>query len=278
MNIKYNPERLQKVVDEFSSVTELSILVLADDLSHIAYKTYKTPDYCMTIQQNGGNEKCRCCDTDILQKCRDSGRTVNHVCHAGLVDSVVPIMKNNVPIGYIMIGRVRQNKDFDKIYKSVSWAGEYKHLKKLYHNVKYFSKEQTASLSELALMLTSFILLNDIINIKSDAFAEELSEYIEANLKSDLSVTNLCSRFNVSKNFLYGRFHSAFNCTVNDYITSKRIDCAKSMLINSDAPISAVAEECGIFNQTYFCRLFKRKTGISPAKYRKLNIDKTHSI
>ena len=240
MNIKYNPERLQKVVDEFSSVTELSILVLADDLSHIAYKTYKTPDYCMTIQQNGGNEKCRCCDTDILQKCRDSGRTVNHVCHAGLVDSVVPIMKNNVPIGYIMIGRVRQNKDFDKIYKSVSWAGEYKHLKNLYHNVKYFSKEQTASLSELALMLTSFILLNDIINIKSDAFAEELSEYIEANLK--------------------------------------RIDCAKSMLINSDAPISAVAEECGIFNQTYFCRLFKRKTGISPAKYRKLNIDKTHSI
>ena len=221
---------------------------------------------------------------DAIQKLeKDAGKFDRIICSGGdgtLDEVVTGVIRSgaNVPIGYIMIGRVRQNKDFDKIYKSVSWAGEYKHLKKLYHNVKYFSKEQTASLSELALMLTSFILLNDIINIKSDAFAEELSEYIEANLKSDLSVTNLCSRFNVSKNFLYGRFHSAFNCTVNDYITSKRIDCAKSMLINSDAPISAVAEECGIFNQTYFCRLFKRKTGISPAKYRKLNIDKTHSI
>lgn len=267
MNLKYNSERLQKVIDDFSSVTELSILVLADDLTPIAYSTYNTSDYCMKIQQNGGKEKCRCCDVDILEKCRNTGRTAKHTCHAGLTDTAVPIMKNNFPIGYIMIGRIKQNKNFDEIYESVSWAGEYKYLKKLYQNVKYYDEEQTAAVAELALMLVSFILLNDIIRIESDAFAE----YIEKNLKHDLSVSGLCRRFNVSKNFLYEHFHSSFHCTVNDYISLKRIECAKNMLINSDCPISIAAEECGIFNPTYFCRFFKRKTGMSPAQYRKIN-------
>lgn len=271
MKIKYNSEKLKKVIDDFVKVTKLSIAVHAADMSKIASSMPDNAAYCMEIHKADGGEKCLCCDTELLMKCRETGQIVRHVCHAGLVDTVVPILKNKIPIGYIMIGRIKQNPNFDEIYKFVSDAGEYAHLKKLYKNVKYYNEEETSAVAELALMLTSFILLNDIINTEYDAFSAEADAYIEQNLKKEITVNMLCRKFNVSKNYLYEHFRSSFNCTVNEYIVSKRIEYAKKLLMDSDMPVNNIAEECGVFNHTYFCRLFKRKTGISPLQYRKIN-------
>lgn len=271
MKVKYNSEKLQKVIDDFAAVTELTMSVLSEDMTAIASNTSVNSAYCTELQKADTEKKCGCCDADILKKCRETKRAVSHVCHAGLTDMVVPITKNDSAIGYLMIGRIKQNPNFDEIFKSVSWAGEYEYLKELYQNLKYYTHEQTSAIMELALMLTSFILLNDIITIESDSFTESISSYINENLTKDLSVSTLCRRFNISKNYLYSRFHTFFNCTVNDYVNSKRIERAKEILLNTNIPISDVAEECGIYNHTYFCRLFKRKTGISPAAYRKIN-------
>jgi len=61
--------------------------------------------------------------------------------------------------------------------------------------------------------------------------------------------------------------------TFTEIINTKRIECAKSMLVNKpQVLIIEVSEACGFSSQHYFCRVFKNLTGISPNEYRTINI------
>ena len=57
--------------------------------------------------------------------------------------------------------------------------------------------------------------------------------------------------------------------TLVKYITDKRINAAKELLSDTKTPISQVASEVGYDNYSYFTKIFKEKTGVSPGDYRK---------
>ena len=83
------------------------------------------------------------------------------------------------------------------------------------------------------------------------------------------TLEKLCEVLHVSKNKLYSAFASQCGTTVNAYITQQRLERAKQLLWETDEPVYRVAEAIGIRNYTYFCRLFKKKTGLSPLAYRR---------
>lgn len=58
--------------------------------------------------------------------------------------------------------------------------------------------------------------------------------------------------------------------TLHRYLLNYRVEVAQGMLLNPDKPIGDIAQECGFGSIYYFSRYFKKKTGISPAQYRKL--------
>ena len=88
-----------------------------------------------------------------------------------------------------------------------------------------------------------------------------------------MSIEKLCNVLHVSKNKLYSAFSSQCGSTVNAYITQQRLQQAKQLLRETDEPVYRVAEAIGIRNYTYFCRLFKEKTGLSPLAYRRSGIE-----
>ena len=59
--------------------------------------------------------------------------------------------------------------------------------------------------------------------------------------------------------------------TLTHVIAERRINAAKKLLIRSDAPVSAVAEEVGFSDYNYFTKIFKSLTGLTPSAYRKKN-------
>lgn len=58
--------------------------------------------------------------------------------------------------------------------------------------------------------------------------------------------------------------------TIIDYLTDIRIAAAKQMLENSDLMVKEIAEKVGYQEASYFTRVFKKNTGVSPAEYRRL--------
>lgn len=260
LKIKYNTDALQHIITDLSELTGISIAFLDTDFNSIVI-AFDDNDYCSKLQQLNLLEcPCRCSDIELLNRCKNSGNLESHRCHAGLFDTAMPIIKNQIIVGYVIFGRIRtKSSPKANIIKS-----DYELLDRLYRKLPFFTENQISYFIDLL----PRILFQDAIEIESDSIIEEIYRYIENNLKEDLSINSLSQKFFISKNKLYSIFEENFETTVNDYIINRRIEKAKELLKNTNEPIYKIAEEIGIGNYTYFCKLFKRKTGKTPREYK----------
>lgn len=257
MNIKYNTQKIKKIITDLSVLTGISIDLIDTDYKIIA-SCKKENNFCSFLQSSSGyGGECHHSDRDILEKCKDSGKPESHICHAGLCDFAMPLIKRDITVGYIIMGQIRSPLSPE------SFEGDGV-LNRLYSEIPLFTDEKIESLKNLL----PLILFENAIEIEFDSFITEVTEFIDDNLRQDLSITALCRRFNVSKNYLYKSFHGYFGSTVNDYVSSARIKKAQSLLKETIEPVYKIAYLVGIDNYTYFCKLFKSKTGVTPSEYR----------
>lgn len=270
MIIEYNTKRIKKTVSDFANLTGLSIAVLDNQFNHIATFKQNSPDFCMTIQNTkNGNDMCRESDNKMLTQCRDTKKAVIHTCHAGIFDMVMPLIKNNITVGFIIIGRNRADTPFEAVWKKIRWLDcDKESVKKQYLKIASYSMSQIQSLINLICetLIENFIELN-IPKPLTDA-----SDYIENNLSGDVSIQSICNNVHISKNALYKLFKEVYGCTVNDYIIWVRVEYAKKLLVNSFKTIWEVGEEVGAPNPAHFCTMFKKSTGLSPSEFRKKSI------
>jgi AraC family transcriptional regulator len=63
-------------------------------------------------------------------------------------------------------------------------------------------------------------------------------------------------------------FHRHSHMTVGEYIRKRRIEYASELLSNSDLSMTEIASTCGFSDQSHFCALFKRHSGMTPGKFR----------
>ena len=98
---------------------------------------------------------------------------------------------------------------------------------------------------------------------------EQIACYIAENCCSPLSLNSIAEQFYMNKCYLSRIFKEITGFTVNGYLHARRIQKARSLLIQNSMNISEVAEAAGYENLTYFERVFKKHTGMSPLEYRK---------
>ncbi|MBE6767834.1 MAG: helix-turn-helix domain-containing protein [Ruminococcaceae bacterium] len=265
MIVKYNEEKLLQIIKSIVDLTGMSISVVDADYHPIVSYTPKQ-DYCSLLQTARENiEKCRQCDKELLKQCRAHKKTEHHICWAGLYDSAMPIIKNDIVVGYALMGRVRSERSPALPLSPTDSACTVDRISELYGKIPFIPESKLSALYDLL----SHILFEPAIQIVYDSLTKEAVEYIRANLHENLSVDRLCQAFHVSKNYLYKAFADTFGSTVNAYIAAQRLKRAKELLTESDSPVYAVAEKVGIDNYPYFCRWFKKSTGFTPGEYRK---------
>ena len=265
MLINYNMEKLKAIMHDLSSVTGINFEIL-DANFHFLYRCQNASPFCNAIQNTPiGSNKCLCSDTSILEECKKSRSFQSHICHAGLKDAATPIIKNDVIVGYIVTGPIRTSFTSEEIREKLSWMSEsIQTLLEYYEEIPCFSDARIDSLSNLL----SHILFENAIEIDYSDFISFATTYIKNNLCNDLSIPHLCAALHVSKNVLYKSFRESRGCTVTEYINRQRIKQAQKLLRETDTPIYHIATSVGIPNYTYFCRLFKKITGLPPIVYR----------
>lgn len=92
--------------------------------------------------------------------------------------------------------------------------------------------------------------------------------FIDENIKENITLDYLTSKFYISKYYLERIFKQATGCSVNEYIINKRILNSKKLL-KDNMPISQVAELIGFNSDSHFIRTFKKLVGITPKQYAK---------
>jgi AraC family transcriptional regulator len=72
-------------------------------------------------------------------------------------------------------------------------------------------------------------------------------------------------------------FHRHFHMTVGEYIRKRRIEYASELLSNSELSLTEIASTCGFSDQSHFCALFKRHSGMTPGKFRDVSASQWRS-
>lgn len=93
-------------------------------------------------------------------------------------------------------------------------------------------------------------------------------EYINNNIYNEITIDDICTKVHMSKYHFCRKFKNATGLTVMDYILKTRIVLAKNMLTKEKASVTEISNRCGFSSVSYFSRVFKRETGITPLKYR----------
>jgi YesN/AraC family two-component response regulator len=57
--------------------------------------------------------------------------------------------------------------------------------------------------------------------------------------------------------------------TFSEYVTRRKLQNAKNLLISTNSPVADVAEEVGYQTSKYFIKIFKEYEGKTPSQYRK---------
>ena len=106
-----------------------------------------------------------------------------------------------------------------------------------------------------------------IFDRKSYSFDSQIADilqYINHNLKEDLSVDNLASRYYISKYHLMRKFKEETGFTLHNYIVNKRLLMART-LISEGMPVTKAALESGFSEYSTFSRAYRKQFGATPS-------------
>lgn len=94
--------------------------------------------------------------------------------------------------------------------------------------------------------------------------------YIDSNIiNGDLSRGTIAAYVGVNPEYLSHAFKRQENITLLDYIVERRVETACALLKNTQLSVSQISARLGYINFSYFSHIFKKKTGKTPAAYRK---------
>lgn len=91
---------------------------------------------------------------------------------------------------------------------------------------------------------------------------------INFDITADLSLKTTAEYLKVNASYLSNLFKKETGYTLTNYVNKKRMEHAAFLLSTTALPISSIAQQCGILDDNYFTKLFKRQYQLTPSQYR----------
>ena len=104
---------------------------------------------------------------------------------------------------------------------------------------------------------------------KADALAADICRRLEQHL----SVTDLCRRAGLSRNYMSMHFHRRHGMTIARYILVQRLRYARSLLDGTDMQIKTIGATVGMPDPRHFNKQFRRFYGTAPSSIRAASRD-----
>lgn len=266
----YNAEKLEELCRDFYNATGVSLHILNEGFNWIDFERVNLKQFCTMIQASQkGHDMCKFCDTMLMKKCYETKKAARHICHAGLVDVVVPILQKDIIVGYIIMGQMKTDKKFFEIEKNIqNLSVDTKKLENIYDKMECFDEKKVEGLINLAKMMAAYITTEKMLWKTSYTKLEKAIIFVKENITQNLTIDDIAKGSQVSKSMLYKLFSTSFGCTVSEYVKTKKIEKSIDLLLNDDLSIEEISEKLGFSSASYYSKTFKKIKGISPGKFR----------
>lgn len=102
-----------------------------------------------------------------------------------------------------------------------------------------------------------------------------VTNYVYENYPYKISLNEIAESEHISKFYLSHLFHKHVGPSFRDFISLVRVEMSEHQLLNSDMPITRIAQECGFSHPKYYVEHFTNWFKYSPKEYRELFQEKT---
>ena len=103
----------------------------------------------------------------------------------------------------------------------------------------------------------------------SHSLVDNIKKYIQGNYAKPLSLQKIATLFFVNPSYCSYIFKEKSGENLSDYINRVRIENAKAILKNTIFNVAKVSKAVGYNNASYFFRIFKNYTGLTPWEYKR---------
>jgi two-component system response regulator YesN len=142
---------------------------------------------------------------------------------------------------------------------------------------EYEKLGKTETIPEMMKETLEFCLkLNQLIREKvvdqNEETVDRIKKIVQRSYQEDITISSIAEQVYLSPNYLCGIFKQLTGNTINQYITGVRIDAAKKFLEDSAVKLSEIGNLVGYIEPSYFSKIFKRHTALTPKEYRQMLI------
>lgn len=271
--ILYDSAKIESILQHFHTLTGISICLYDSDFNAIAYSGQDS-DYCSNIRKNPDRD-CQCAfpDKTVAAKCIKEQRFISYTCHAGISETLAPIIYDNIVLGYLLFGGIKDKECNYVNAETIKAACKKYNLDKneyigYYRKLKSVDKNTLAACIDILDICIKYIVSEKYIKIDSTIFSSKVISYINEHYTENITLEQLCSVFHVGKNYLYKTLKNQTGQTINNYIISVRLNNAKKYLEQSDKSVTEISWLVGFYDYNYFIRTFKKHFQTTPLKYR----------
>ncbi|MEE1013598.1 MAG: PocR ligand-binding domain-containing protein [Clostridia bacterium] len=276
MIIKYDISKIKAFLSDFHNMTGLTISFWDAEMNQLAFTPQEMPSFCRLIKSiSAGKKRCLVCDKKLLVECSKKLVPISSKCHAGLVDTAMPVIYNEQILAFILFGQTKDStlspQETENLLLHLSKDLNLPHsaLTDAYSPLKTLLPHVIQSTANILHAATIQLFAGKTIDMTDNKLIAAINEYLINNIQNPLSIPILCEEFQISKNRLYALWKKHFNITIGDYILQLRMKKAKNLLTNDDEKINQICIKVGIPDYNYFSKLFKSYYGFSPREYRK---------
>ena len=148
---------------------------------------------------------------------------------------------------------------------SVIFGMNYHYIREInsFGNIEQLSRWLTQAMNRFS---------NRVIEVSSNRAGalERALKFIRANLTRKITLEETAAQVYLTPPYFSHIFKVQMGCTFSKYLCTLRVDHAKKLLLDDSLSLVDVVELSGFSDQSYFTKVFKAQTGVTPKKYKNL--------
>ena len=275
MNVFYNNEQLLNLISSIHELTGIFINIHELSGKDIRIRDAHTA-FCRTINDlPEGHIRCVNCDAEASEICKEIKTAYHYRCHAGLCETLIPILDKGEVISYLGFGQLLDESPIEEQWayteSTLGWyPDDIEDLKEKFFQIRQYSHPKTTALTEVLKVMASYVQSSNTVTSTKYTDLQRLEMYLSQHYAEKLSIQSLTKALNFGTTKL-----SALSKTLSGghtltwLIASHRVQAAQKLLLSTDKPISEIASIVGYEDYNYFTKVFKSIVGTTPSNFRK---------
>ena len=251
--------KLENILKDFYVIAGVRIAVFDEWQREVVAYPLSICDYCKRRRmQPEFDELCRATDENAFKMASTTRSQYTYKCHAGLYDSVYPIISDNIVIGYLMIGQFLSNEN----NQPEQFSPE------IDKQIKIIPIENIKAVASIMSFCAEYLHLSKtVLPNRISSYAERAKKYVNDHLNSTVTVQDIADALGLSRTSTHNLFRKHFGRSVTEYVNYQKIEMAKKMIVEHFATTDII-RAINISDPNYFYRMFKQYTGMSVSKFK----------